>query len=175
MKKRCWFVVLLLIFYIFLLMPSFLLAQAKRPEVEVDVQIYKEVEVRRDGRVEPYYEPVAEVKAGDKLLYKILYTNKSNTVAYNVVIVYEIPKGTKYEPNSAGGEGAEVGLSNDGGKSYKKAVYQKPVNNADTLLDESNKEHEAITNIMWVVKKQIPPGKTGELFFKVIVDTPYRN
>lgn len=139
------------------------------PRLELGVSSQKEVETVKDGKKTLEMVPVDKVKPGEVLVYTITYTNTGKGEARDALIVDPIPEGTDYMLGSAGGEGADVTCSIDGGKSYAKEPCMREVKMPDGTTRQEEAGPEMYTHIRWVVKS-VPPGGSGEVKFKVKVE-----
>ena len=107
---------------------------------------------------------------GDVLEYQLDYKNEGDEAASNAVIEDPIPKGTTFLANSAAGENAEITFSSDGGKTYAlpvKLTYE--VRLPSGAIERRVATPAEYTHIRWTVK-QVPPGKSGKVSFKVHVN-----
>ncbi len=100
-----------------------------------------------------------EVSPGDILMYQLYCFNIGTGKAVNGSIVDPIPKGLRYVPNSATGEGMTITYSVDGGNTYQ------PLNEAEEQSGFSSLTGE-ITHIKWDVIAPIHAGETVEASFQ---------
>ena len=111
-----------------------------------------------------------EASPGDVLEYTLAYKNSGDEAAKDAVIDDPVPKGTSYVADSAGGEGAEVVFSTDGGKTFAAAVklsyeFRLPSGQVEKRVATPSE----YTHVRWIVKT-IPPGGTGKVTFRVHVN-----
>lgn len=123
-------------------------------DVELQMQAYREVETAQDdGSVLIRREPATHLHHGDRLLLTIHYRNDSDSAADRVIIENPVPDSAVYLPGGAGGEGAEIEVSTDGGASYREADGVNPA---------------LVSHIRWVVR-DVPPQAEGEVFVRLRV------
>lgn len=97
-----------------------LLASGVRAFDAVDVVLVAEVrqDVELAGRNVARLVPATELRQGEEVFYTVRILNPSAAAAREVVVVQPIPQNTTYVPNSAGGPGAEITFSADGGQTF---------------------------------------------------------
>ena len=114
---------------------------------------------------------VREVEAktvvpGDELLYTIYFKNVDRVAVDNIEITDPIPKATTYKDGSAFGSGTDITFSVDGGKTYAKPDDL-------TVTNEKGETRRAqaadYTDIKWIFRPKLAPGKTGTASFRAIV------
>ena len=81
-----------------------------------------------------------------------MYANK-------VQVSQKIPANTTYVPGSAGGPGADVEFSIDGGQTFARAEHLK-------LEDGSIAPPERYTHIRWTLRNPLAPGATALARFR---------
>lgn len=151
----------LLMILILLMSPSLLWAQgtielASKVEMEV-------IKVNEQGEKETVLVPAEKVVPGETVVYTNTYTNTGKEPAENLVINNPVPQNTSYVAGSAFGD-AEIVFSADNGKTF--AVEGKV-----TFIGEDGKPRpatsEEYTNLRWKISKQLKPGESGEIGFRV--------
>jgi uncharacterized repeat protein (TIGR01451 family) len=136
---------------------------------DIVVQSIAETEVEvinRAGRKEKKREPVALAIPGSKVIYTTRFTNKGNKPAGNVVINNPIPENTVFVGGSAFGTNTAITYSVNGGKNYD--VPNKLKINAPGGA-ERQAEPRDYTHIRWRYVGELPPGKRGEVGFRVVI------
>lgn len=160
MKKsrriKSWLILMLL-----LMLPSLLWAQgtielASRAEMEI-------IKVNDQGEKVTERIPAEKVLPGETVIYTNTYTNTGKEPATDIVINNPVPKHTNYVAGSAFGE-AEIYFSADNG-----ATFAPP--EEVTVIGEDGKPRLAkpgeYTNLRWNVLKELQPGESGEVGFRV--------
>jgi uncharacterized repeat protein (TIGR01451 family) len=91
-----------------------------RASEAVDVTLVAEVRDEEElaGRSFARLMPAKVLRQGQEVFYTVRIHNLSAAAARDVVVVQRIPQNTTYMPNSAGGPGAEITFSADGGQSF---------------------------------------------------------
>ena len=145
-------------------------AASSKPRIVVAIHQSREViETTPKGKVTRLVS-TQSTSPGDVLEYELEYKNDGDEAASNAVIEDPIPKGTTFLAGSAEGESAEVTFSSDGGKTYAlpvKLTYE--VRLPSGALERRVATPAEYTNIRWTVK-QVLPGKSGKVSFKVHVN-----
>jgi uncharacterized repeat protein (TIGR01451 family) len=131
----------------------------------------KEIEVDEAGRkVRRLVEP-GKMIPGDEVVYTISYVNKGTRPAERVVVTNPVPQHTKFRPGSVEGANTEIAYSADGGKTYaapdKLTVAAldtkgKPVSRSALATD--------VTHIRWTLKEPLPPGASGQVRFRAVIE-----
>jgi len=123
----------------------------------------KEITVVKDGKKEVSLVAPNKTLPGDVIKYSNHYTNTGSKPAENAVITNPVPNNTTYVDGSAFGDGAEITFSIDKGK-----TFDSP---GKLFKTEKGKKRNALageyTHIRWLIKSAIPPGKQGDVGFKV--------
>ncbi len=140
------------------------------PKITFTIAQLKEVAEQQGGVRTTRLVPATSVAPGDVVEYVLAYRNEGDAPATDANIDDAIPKGTTYVANSAAGEGAEVGFSSDGGKTFAPAVkltyeYRLP-NGAVERRVATPAEY---THVRWTLKT-VPAGATGKVSFRVKVN-----
>lgn len=139
-------------------------AQAK-PELQMSIVAEKEVTVAESGKKVVKRVPAQTSAPGEVLIYTLSYKNVGDEKATAVNVDNPLPAGMKYQADSAGGAGAQVSFSVDGGKTFA---------GADQLsLLKSGKKVKAdvtdYTTIRWMIG-EVKPGQAGQLGFRAQVE-----
>jgi len=147
-----------------MLLPAWAVAA---PDVQVHITAEKVVVVDEDGKKVEKRMPATDVVPGDVLVYTLMFENKGDEVAKNVVLNDPIPTGTVYIADSVFGPGAEAGFSVDG-KHFKKAGLLTYTIEQKGKKEVHKASPEEYTHIRWVIK-EVPAGKSGMVGFRVQV------
>jgi len=141
-------------------------AVAAQGSIEIKTEV-KKVEITTVYGKKKVREVEAKtVVPGDELLYTVFFKNIDRVAVDNISITDPIPKGTVYKDGSAFGAGTDITFSINGGKSYA-AADELTVTNSK---GETRRAQAAdYTNISWVFKPKLAPGKTGTVQFRVIL------
>jgi len=100
-----------------------------------------------------------EASPGDILTYQLYCFNIGTGKAKNGSIVDPVPKGLRYVPNSATGEGMTITYSIDGGNIYQSHSEVEEQSDLSSLTGE-------VTHIKWDVIAPIYAGETVEALFQ---------
>lgn len=152
-----------------------LLAVARASDA-VEVSLVAEVrnEVEFAGRHIARLAPATELQQGQEVFYTVRIANPSTTAARDVVVVQRIPENTTYVPNSAGGPGAEITFSADGGQSFGKegqlTIADKVApaatrNRAPSARPATAQEY---THIRWHLRNSLAPGAVALARFRAV-------
>jgi uncharacterized repeat protein (TIGR01451 family) len=142
---------------------------APAPKVAVEIKALREVKVKKDGKETVRLEPVEKAKSGEVMLYSVAYRNEGDAPAKNAVITDPLPKGVICLSKTAVSAGAETEFSFDGAATWAKLPLVKKERTADGKMEEKPVPDSAITHVRWTLKKDLPPGASGEIIFKVKV------
>jgi uncharacterized repeat protein (TIGR01451 family) len=132
---------------------------------------HKEVEVEEAGRkVRKLVEP-GKMVPGDEVVYTISYVNKGSRPAERVVVVNPVPQHTKFRAGSVEGASTEIAYSADGGKTYA-APDRLTVATRDAKGTPAARPAVAadITHIRWTLKEPLPPGASGQVRFRAVIE-----
>ena len=148
-----------------LVLPAAAALAAGNIELRTDVKKVQSM-TGKDGRTVQREVPAGKVVPGDELLYTIFFRNTGKQSASSIVISDPVPEHTRYKDGSAFGAGTDITFSIDGGKSFAQP--------GQLIVKESNgKTRKAVatdyTNIRWVFRPQLAPGKQGSVQFRVIL------
>jgi uncharacterized repeat protein (TIGR01451 family) len=156
----------------FAIMLLFTMASAPaitRADGDILVQSTAETEVEvinSAGRKEKKRQPVALAIPGSQVIYTTRFTNKGAKPAGNVVVDNPIPKNTVFVSGSAFGASTAITYSVNGGKSYDLPNKLKISIPGGTARQAEPREY---THIRWRYVGELPPGKQGEVGFRVII------
>ncbi len=139
------------------------------PKITFSIAQFKEAVEQKGGVRTTKLVPASSVSPGDVVEYVLSYANEGDSPATDANIDDAIPKGTTYVANSAAGEGAEVTFSADGGKTFAPAVkltyeFRLP----SGAVEKRVATPAEYTHVRWTLK-QVPPGATGKVSFRVKV------
>lgn len=134
--------------------------------IEIKIEV-KKVEVTTVYGEKKVREVEAKtVVPGDELLYTIYFKNVDRVPVDNIEITDPVPKATIYKDGSAFGSGTDITFSVDGGKTYARADDL-------TVTNEKGETRRAqaadYTDIKWIFRPKLAPGKTGTASFRAIV------
>jgi uncharacterized repeat protein (TIGR01451 family) len=140
------------------------------PKITFSIAQFKEVAEQKGGVRSTKLVPAASVSPGDVVEYVLTYANQGDAPAVDANIDDAIPKGTTYLANTATGEGAEVTFSSDGGKTFAPAVkltyeFRSP----SGAVEKRVATPAEYTHVRWTLK-QVRPGATGKVSFRVKVN-----
>jgi uncharacterized repeat protein (TIGR01451 family) len=126
-----------------------------------------EIEVAgKDGKKTLQRTPVSKAVPGTVVIYTNTFENVSSKPAGDIVINNPVPNDSEYEAGSAFGKDCEILFSVDGGKKFGHAEELK-------IKDADGRERAALareyTHIRWTYKKQLAPGKSGEVGFRATI------
>jgi uncharacterized repeat protein (TIGR01451 family) len=146
------------------------MAQAQQqPRLELKTTVEKEVKVKKKGKWVTERMAVEQTGPGNVLVYTITYLNAGKTAAVDARIVNPIPKGAVYLPDSAEGKDADITCSIDNGHTWHKQPVMMQMKKPDGALENRPAPAESYTQISWVIKKPVLPGRTGRVSFKATV------
>ena len=136
---------------------------------DIVVQSIAETEVEitnAAGRKQKKREPVTLAIPGSQVIYTTRFTNKGDKPAGNVVINNPIPENTVFVGGSAFGANTTITYSVNGGKSYDLPSKLR-INTPDGRGRQA--EPRDFTHIRWSYVGELPPGKRGEVGFRVVI------
>jgi uncharacterized repeat protein (TIGR01451 family) len=142
-------------------------AQAAGAAVKVTsiAQVETEV-VGKDGQKMLKRSPVQKAVPGTEVIYTTTFENLIKKPVGNIVINNPVPNDSEYKAGSAFGKDCDIQFSADGGKTFGHAEEL-------TVKDAEGKSRPALakeyTNIRWIYKKQLAPGKSGEVGFRAAI------
>jgi len=140
------------------------------PKITFSIAQLKEVVEQKGGVRTTRMVPTTSASPGDVVEYQLTYANTGDALATDANIDDAIPKGTTYVANSAAGEGTEITFSADGGKTFAPSVkvayeYRLP----SGAVEKRVATPAEYTHVRWTLK-QVPPGATGKVSFRVKVN-----
>jgi uncharacterized repeat protein (TIGR01451 family) len=141
----------------------------QEPKLELLTSASKEIRVKKDGRWVVEHVPADKPKIGDRVVYTVTYRNTGNSPAVDAVIVDPVPRGLEIVPESAGGKDAEVFFSIDSGKTFRKPPVMVEMTKPGGTRALVPARPETYTHVKWIVKKPVPPGRSGQVSFAVTV------
>lgn len=144
-------------------------AAAQGPKLKLTISMSKEVKTSKNGKEVVTLVPAGKVVAGDTVVYSITYKNEGQSVARDAKIIDPVPENTAYVPGSAEGGNTEIAFSVDGGKTYQKPPVMVKQKDKSGKVVETAAPAEAYTQVQWTVKKDVQPGESGHVNFKVKV------
>ncbi|UTW47439.1 hypothetical protein [Bacterioplanoides sp. SCSIO 12839] len=145
-----------------LCLPAFALGQ-----VTLETEAYKIVaQTNDDGTVSEQWIIAEEVVPGDKVGYRISYTNTGSVEATGIVINNPVPGNTEYIANSAAGAASEITYSVDAGKNFARSAELTV--ERDGLTTKARAED--ITHIRWTLPNAVAPLASGSVEFQVRVN-----
>ena len=145
-----------------LCLPAFALGQ-----VTLETEAYKIVaQTNDDGTVSEQWIIAEEVVPGDKVGYRISYTNTGSVEATGIVINNPVPGNTEYIANSATGAASEITYSVDAGKNFARSAELTVERNGLTTKARA----EDITHIRWTLPNAVAPQASGSVEFQVRVN-----
>jgi uncharacterized repeat protein (TIGR01451 family) len=128
-------------------------------------QVETEV-VGKDGKKTLQRTPVEKAIPGTEVIYTTTFQNLIKKPVGDIVINDPVPNASEYKAGSAFGKDCDMLFSVDGGKTYGHAEEL-------TVKDADGKPRPALakeyTNIRWIYKKQLAPGKSGEVGFRAAI------
>jgi uncharacterized repeat protein (TIGR01451 family) len=139
---------------------------AKKGSIELRTEVQKIALVKdKQGKQVRKAVPAGKVTPGDELVYTIYFKNVGKEPVGDIVIKDPVPEHTVYKDGTAFGAGTDITFSVDGGKTY--ATPSKLM-----VSDKSGKRRakaSEYTNIRWVFKPKLAPGKQGVVHFRAIL------
>lgn len=139
------------------------------PKLLLEIIAEKEMETQKGGVLNTERVLADTTKSGDVIVYTIEYVNEGQSPARDATIVDPVPEGTVFVPESAGGSGAEITYSIDGGKTFQSPPVKYTAINPDGTVEERTAAPETYTHVKWLIKGDLPPGQAGQVVFKVRV------
>jgi uncharacterized repeat protein (TIGR01451 family) len=143
------------------LLPSLAFAQ-----VELKTEMFEVVEKQQDnGTSKVEWTTPDNIVPGDKVGYRILFTNTGDQPAADIVLNNPIPQNTIYVEGSARGANSNIVFSVDGGKQFAKPE-QLFVEANGKKIPASAKDY---THVRWTLTSALPVGKDGSVQYVVQV------
>lgn len=142
-------------------------AQAK-PEIQLRMTAEKEIKVQEGGKTIIKRVPAQTSTPGETLIYTLNYKNVGNEKATAVKVDNPLPAGARYVADSAGGAGADISFSADGGKTFAKPAQLMLERVKAGKKEKARADALDYTTIRWVIG-EIAPGQSGQLGFRAHV------
>lgn len=120
---------------------------AKSPKVLLETKQLKETKIiNKKGQIVKILKDIKKVVPGDTVVYQNIVSNFEDKPLSDLILNNKVPEHTKYVKNSAKCSAkCDVLLSNDGGKTFKKASKLS--------------SKKAVTNVRWVLLASIETNK----------------
>lgn len=135
-------------------------------QISLVSEAFKVVAVaKEDGTVTEEWQTAEKIVPGDKVGYRITYSNTGENAATGVVINNPVPGNTLYLANSASGAGSQITYSVDGGKNFAPSAELVVVKNGKPRKARA----EDITHIRWTLQKAVAQNASGSVEFQVRV------
>ncbi len=132
-----------------------------RSIVEVEREVINDL-----GEKEIRVESAERILPGEIIVFGTIFTNVGEETADNIILTNPVPENTAYIGGSAGGEGAVITFSVDGGQTYDVPGNLK-------ITGEDGKQRPALpeeyTHIRWTLNKPLNPGEKGKVSFKSVL------
>jgi uncharacterized repeat protein (TIGR01451 family) len=139
------------------------------PQLALEIRAEKEVRVEGGAATETRLVAADVTSRDDIIVYAVTYSNKGDAPLRDPAVVDPVPVGTAYVDGSAGGAGATVTFSVDGGKTFGPAPVMRTVTRADGTTAPEPAPPESYTHIRWTISGTFVPGASGQVHFKVKV------
>lgn len=99
---------------------------------------------------------------GDRLVYRLIYTNDGAEPANDLVLTMPVPAEVEFLAGTETQDNMTITYSTDGGKSFavRESVTVRSANGETRLASASD-----ITHIRWTIPGPVSIGETGELSF----------
>lgn len=153
------------------------LARAAEPiETTLIAEVREETNVA--GRRVARLVPATVLREGQVVFYTVRILNRTSEPAREVVVVQRVPENTAYVPKSAGGPGAEITFSADGGQTFGKegqlivvepalplsglppGTIRQPLTRPATPAD--------YTHVRWRLRNPLAPGAVALARFRAV-------
>lgn len=134
-------------------------------EIELDNQVFKVVQKKdKDGKIIEKWQTAENMLPGDMVGYKILFTNKGDEAAKNIIINNHIPKHTAYKGESASGSNSQIKFSVDNKifASANKLMIQKN----GKKIKASNNDYQ---HVRWLINQPLAAGETSSVQYVVTI------
>jgi len=144
-----------------LLIPGISLAQ-----VELKTDMYEVIEVQKaDGKSKVEWVQADNIIPGDKVGYRISFTNTGEKPAENIVLNNPIPDNTIYVADSARGANSKIEYSVNSGSDFGQP-NQLFIEKDGKKLPAKAKDY---TNVRWTLTKPLASGASGSVQYVVQV------
>ena len=143
------------------LVPAASLTTGAAAQVSAEQRVLREVvTVTPEGERVVTEEPAARVAPGDRVIYRLAYTNEGAAPATGLVLVMPVPEGIVLDPSATEGPGA-VAFSLEGERFAALGDLTRPDGAAATAAD--------VRSVRWTLGDPVPPGGSGEVAFKGVL------
>jgi len=159
---------LFILFFAFFLPVGLSYAQ-QEAKLALKTTAEKEVRIQKKGNWVTERIPMVKADPGDIIVYTIIYTNMGKVITTDAEIVDPIPRGVVYVPDSAEGKDTEITCSIDSGRSWHRPPVTMQVKKPDGTVENKPAPAGRYTHVRWVIKKPLPPGRSGQISMKVKV------
>jgi uncharacterized repeat protein (TIGR01451 family) len=120
--------------------------------------------------------PAQGLRQGQEIFYTVRIRNASMSAAQNVEVTQRIPQNTSYVPASAGGPGAQISFSADGGSTFGKEGELIIVDQSGALLQQSPERATLTrpatardyTHLRWRLRNALAPGAVALARFRAV-------
>lgn len=169
-QRLCWAV----------LLAAAWLASAVQAAESIETTLIAEVreEANVAGRRLARLVPATVLHEGQVVFYTVRILNRTSEPARDVVVVQRVPENTHYVPNSAGGPGAEITFSADGGQSFAREgqlIVVEPSLPLSEPTDGTVRQpltrpatSEDYTHIRWRLRNPLAPGAVALARFRAV-------
>jgi len=156
------------------------LAPAVRAAESIETTLIAEVreEANVAGRRIARLVPAKVLHEGQVVFYTVRILNQGSEPAREVVVVQPVPENTHYVPNSAGGPGAEITFSADGGQTFAREGQLIVVEQSLPLSEPADggvhqpltrpATAEDYTHIRWRLRNPLAPGAVALARFRAV-------
>lgn len=151
-------------------------AMADAMEIKLVAEVRTEVELA--GRRVARLVPATVLQQGQEVFYTVRIHNPAAAAARDVVVVQRIPENTTYVPKSAGGPGAEITFSADGGQSFAREGQltiaeqtvppANPGGNPDRAAMTRLATPQEYTHIRWRLRHPLAPDAVALARFRAV-------
>lgn len=145
------------------------ISQEKKPQLSIEVKVEKEIISQKGNKKLTKRVSAEKAKKGDTLVYTLTYTNKTKETVTDVAVTDPIPQGSQYIIGTASGTDTEITFSIDGGKTFQASPVRHKVKKPDGGEEMRDATPDMFTHVKWLIKKKVTPGRSGQVYFKVIV------
>jgi uncharacterized repeat protein (TIGR01451 family) len=149
---------------------------AEQIETTLVAEVREETNVA--GRRVARLVPATVLREGQVVFYTVRILNRTSEPAREVAVVQRVPENTAYVPKSAGGPGAEIMFSADGGQTFGKEGQLIVVEQSLPLSDPSPgtirqpltrpATPEDYTHIRWRLRNPLAPGAVALARFRAV-------
>lgn len=129
--------------------------------VELRTELVAEVRESTGTTERPTFRlvPATRLAQGQVVYYTVRITNPTPVFANKVQVSQLIPANTSYVAGSAGGPGADIEFSIDGGQTFARAETLKQA-------DGTRAPPERYTHVRWSLRNPLAPGATALARFR---------